>query len=53
MGSRHGQRAFEIGWAYMRNINKYNAKRYGVSTSSTPSLMKAKYTKSVYQGAVG
>ena len=37
----------------MRNINKYNAKRYGVSTYSTPSLRNAKYTKSVYQGTTG
>ena len=50
IGIRHGQRAINIGRAYMRNIEEFNARQHGVSTMSTPSLRKAKYPSSVYRG---
>ena len=50
IGSRHGQRAINIARTYIRNIDEYNARQYGVSTVSTPSLRTAKYPSAVYRG---
>ena len=50
IGSQHGQRAINIGMAYMRNIEEFNARQHGVSTMSTPSLRNAKYPSSIYRG---
>lgn len=50
IGSPRGRQAIDIARTYIRNIDRYNMRKYGVSTGSTPSLMTAKYPRSVYMG---